>query len=159
MRLIVMAMLLATPALANGPREMMFSSTGICYLRLHSADHMASNPAQRVETIALWPDSESWDDPSRIILRLLVQLRSKSDFLTAYACCEDGPDAMLFGLEGGAGTFTLSPKADGGIVLDVGEFGMSFEGSQGLVTVSGTSGDDRACVMPPVPADACPKAV
>ncbi len=156
MRLTFLALLLASPALAEGPRELMFSSTGSCYLRQYSAEHQANNPAQRVELIALGPDSASWDDARGSILRLLVQLRGSSDLLTAYAYCEDGPDAVLCGLEGDAGAFTLSPQADSGIILEVGAFGVGFEGSQGFVTLSGTSGDDRAFVMPPVPADACP---
>lgn len=148
-------LLIATPALAQSPRDLMFPSDATCYLRHYTAAHLASHPAQRVTDIALGPDQPSWN-AQELTLRLGVSLRGTSDYFLSYAYCENTGGALSCHLEGDAGWFTLEPAAKGGLVMTTGRGGIGFEGAEGMFLIGGSASDDNSFLIPPVPADSCP---
>ncbi len=148
-------LLIATPALAQSPRDTMFPSDATCYLRHYTAAHLASHPAQRVTDIALGPDQPSLN-PQELTLRLGVSLRGTSDYFLSYAYCENTGGALSCHLEGDAGWFTLEPAANGGLLMTTGRGGIGFEGAEGMFQIGGSASDDNSFLIPPVPADSCP---
>jgi hypothetical protein len=148
-------LLIATPALAQSPRDLMFPSDATCYLRHYGAAHLASHPAQLVTDIALGPDQPSWN-AQELTLRLGVSLRGTSDYFLSYAYCENTGGALSCHLEGDAGWFTLEPAAKGGLLMTTGRGGIGFEGAGGMFQIGGSASDDESFLIPPVPADSCP---
>lgn len=148
-------LLIATPALAQSPRDTMFPSDATCYLRHYTAAHLASHPAQQVTDIALGPDQPSWN-AQELTLRLGVSLRDSSDYFLSYAYCENTGGALSCHLEGDAGWFTLEPAANGGLMMTTGRGGIGFEGAEGMFQIGGSASDDNSFLIPPVPADSCP---
>lgn len=154
MRLILPLLLLATPALAQSPREAMFPSDASCYLRHYDKAHLAKHPDQLVKDIAIGPDPAGFQG-RELVLRVLVSLRGQSELMMGYAYCENTGGALSCGMEGDAGWFQLTPNAKG-VKLSVGRDGLGFEGASGFVTLGGGESDDEVFVMPAVPADSCP---
>lgn len=157
---LIIALLVALPArpvTAQNLRDTHFASDGSCYLRHYSAAHLATHPDQRVQDIAIGPET---DDPADHALILTLRVRLRGDAggqgYSATAYCEPVGVGMHCGLEGDAGSFTLAAAQGGALLLKVGGHGMSFEGDAGFLTLQSDRGDDRAFLLPPVPADACP---
>ena len=153
-RLALVFGLLATPAFAQSPRDAIFPSDASCYLRHYSAGHLASHPQQNVAEIALGPEPATFDAPV-LGLRLALYRRGSNTRYEGRAACENTGGALSCQLEGDGGWFTLWPKADGTLRLEVGRGGLIFEAAD-FLEVSGISGDDRVFVLPRVPADSCP---
>lgn len=145
--------LLATPALADSPRDEMFPSDGSCYLRHYDRAHLAAHPGQNIAEIAIGPLSGAFD-ARELILNVRITLRGSGNMYSGAAYCENTGGSLSCHLEGDAGWFTLTPRPGGAVRLDVGKGGIVFEGRDFLY-ISGTMGDDRQFLMPPVPADSC----
>ena len=145
--------LVASQALAESPIERFFPGKSGCYVRNYTAKHLASHPKQRVTGIAVIAEA-SIADPM-IGLWTAVDLRGvPGGSYEALAYCEPvSADALRCGMEGDAGSYTLSPSKDGAILIEVGPYGMSFEGDQGFATLESQSGDDRSFILYPA---ACP---
>lgn len=150
-----LALCLATPALAQSPREVLFPSDASCYLRYYNKDHLAKHPSQRVQQIQVGPDQTQWNS-EMLVLKIGLDLVNSPEHLLGIAFCEPAGAGLVCGMEGDAGAFQLTPARDGAIRIDIGPDGISFEGDTDFVTLDGNSGDDRSFVMPPVPADSCP---
>ena len=148
--------LLATPALAKSPRDMMFPSDASCYLRQYTPLHLAGHPDQRVTLVALGPLSAEWGDPRYLVLTVALHVRGTSERYQAVAYCENESDHLYCQMEGDAGGFVLTPGRDGALRMALGRGGIGFEGAQDFLELSGTTGDDRVFLLPAVPADACP---
>lgn len=146
-------LLAAAPALAQSPRDAIFGAGSGCYLRDYSASHLADHPAQQVDIIAIGPAGA---DERMTIVKVGILLRDRGGDFTAMAYCENEADHLYCLMEGDAGAFTLTPAAKGAVKLSVARRGMLFEGAVGFAELSGTAGDDRVFLIPPVPADACP---
>ena len=146
--------LLASPALAESPRDALFPSDGSCYLRHYDNAHLAKHPDQLVKDIAIGPDPAGFRS-NPMVLRLTVSLRGQSELFLAYAYCENTGGALSCGLEGDAGWFQITKGAKGAKIR-VGRDGLGFEGASGFVTLGGGQSDDAVFVLPPVPADSCP---
>jgi hypothetical protein len=154
MRRILPLLLLATPALAESPRQALFPSDGSCYLRHYTVDHLASHPDQLVKEITIGPEPGSME-ADVLVLRVNVDLRGQPGLLRAYAYCENHRDWLICGLEGDAGRFQLQRTAKGA-KLEVFRGGLGFEGADGYVLLGGGRSDDNSFVLPKVPADSCP---
>ena len=153
-RLAIALTLLATPALAQSPRDTMFPSDASCYLRHYDRTHLAGHPQQRVRDIAIGPASGSFESD---VLRLTVQimLRDVEQIFPGTARCENSGGSLSCEMDGKAGWFTLTPRPKGAVRLDVGRGGLVLQ-DRGFIYVSGELGDDRQFLLPPVPADSCP---
>lgn len=146
--------LLATPALAESPRQAMFPSDGSCFLRHYDRAHLAKHPAQKVQEIALGPMSGNFESDV-LILTVVVDLIGVDERYTGTAYCDNTGGSLSCQMEGDAGWFTLTPRKKGAVLLTVGKGGLVFEGSN-FIYISGTMADDREFLLPPVPADSCP---
>jgi hypothetical protein len=152
--LLLVPLVFALPALAQGLRGDLFPSDGACYLRFYGDAHMASHPDQRVTEIAIGPDAAQ-TTVAALAVRLQVQTRDSDDFYTGIAYCTDAGSRLECGIEGDSGGFTLQLRADA-LQLNVGDGGIFLEGPSDVLAISGTTGDDRTFRLPPVPADSCP---
>ncbi|QYK40151.1 MAG: hypothetical protein KF887_11910 [Paracoccaceae bacterium] len=152
--------LIAGPVAAQTMLDSHFTGKSGCYLREYTADHLASHPVQRTRIIAIGPDGWAppggWGgDGAPFVLRLHVTLRDLRR-LEALAYCEAAAPGLACAMEGDAGAFTLEPARRGAVMLRPVREGILLEDDQGLVILASDAGDDRAFLIPPVPADACP---
>ena len=142
--------LLAGQALAVSPIEAMFPGKAGCYARSYNASHLAKHPEQFVTDLAIIADA-SIADP---MLGLWIGADLRGDIAghyEGYAYCESNGGSLSCGMEGDAGNFTLTPDKDGKILLEVGRYGMSFEGDVDFITLKADRGDDRSFVLNPAP--------
>lgn len=154
MRRLLPLLLLATPALAESPREALFPSDGACYLRFYDKAHLAQHPDQLVKEIAVGPEPSSMK-AGQLVLRVAVSLRGNPEQFRGYAYCDNTGGTLSCGLEGDAGWFQMQPTAKGALLM-VGRDGIGFEGDSGFVELGGGRSDDESFAMPRVPADSCP---
>lgn len=143
-------MLLALPAAAENAILLFFPDEASCYGRSYSQDHLQGHPDQRVTAIAISPDF-SIADPM-IGLWFAASLRGvPGGNFEAYAYCEPGGPGQLFcGMEGDAGSFTLSAAKNGSLLMDMGRYGISLESDSGYVTLQSHQGDDRSFLLQPL---------
>jgi hypothetical protein len=154
--------LLALPVQAQSVLETHLRGPGSsgCYLRDYAPAHLAAHPAQQVALIALGP--VDWAPPGGwgngvpdIVLRVAVTLRDGRRAGALAACITAGPQ-LVCGMEGDQGAFGIEPRAGGAVLLRPLHTGMIFDAGAELIVLSPKAGDDRAFLVPPVPADACP---
>lgn len=144
------------PAHATTLRDMMFPTNVSCYLRQYSDTHLAGHPDQLVAQIALGPTPGNSYEPGWIVLTVMVRLRGSQEVYTGGAICDLAGDHLDCAMEGDAGAFTLKRVKDGAVMLNVTSRGISFEGARDFIEISGTSGDDRAFLLPQALAGSCP---
>jgi hypothetical protein len=125
------------------------ASANTCYLRQYSADHLKSHPAQQVTAIGLsvQPDGRTLD--------LYVKLRPGPVRAMGTAYCDQDGEGLDCFMEGDAGRFSLTGGAGGALRLSVAPRGISFETEADFITISGTSGDDRVFMLPPLGRSDC----
>ena len=123
-----------------------------CYLRQYSADHLKSHPTQQVTVIAL---SFASDGGDQVTLDLYVKLRPGRIQAMGTAYCDQDGEGLDCFMEGDAGRFSLTGAANGALRLSVALRGISFETDADFITISGTSGDDRVFLLPPLGRSAC----
>ena len=140
----------ALPVAAENAIRTFFPDEASCYGRSYSADHLKSHPEQRVTALAIAPDFAI--DHPMIGLWIVGSVRGvPDDDIERYAYCENGaPGQLDCGMEGDAGSFTLSAAKNGGVLIEVGRYGMSFEGSSDFVTLDSHRGDDRSFILQPM---------
>lgn len=134
--------------MADGMLSQLFPGKSGCYSRSYSDAHLAKHTEQLVTDIAVMAEG-SIADP---MLGLWVTLRLRGDIAGSYealAYCENAGAAVTCGMEGDAGSFSITPDGDGTIVIDVGPYGMSFEGDAGFITLMSDRGDDRSFRLAP----------
>lgn len=153
-KLIGMLVLLPIPVLAQTGATAMFPPEASCFQRHYDAAHLAQHPQQDVTDISLTP-AEGQQVSTSLVVDIAVHLRGKPDGYVGSAYCEPDAAGLSCGMEGDAGAFNLVLRDRGALLLKVDPGGMSFEGTQDFLTVSGTSGDDRAFLMYPVAAADC----
>lgn len=138
------------PVAAQSPTDLMFPNRSGCYIRQYSPDHLAKHPEQRVTTMLLLPEG-SVDGP---LLGLWVNVSMRNvpggqGEFEALSYCENIEDTLYCTMEGDAGAFTLRPRKDGAVLLEVGRYGMSFENERGFETLESKRGDDRSFLLNP----------
>lgn len=153
MRPVLALCLLASPALAESPRDALFPGDEGCYRRDYDAAHLAAHPDQLVREIRLSPDKAVLD-ARYLVLKVQVRLRGSDDELLANAYCENTGGSLSCGLEGDAGWLTLEPTAKG-LRASVGRDGIGFETDTGFVTLGGGQSDDAVFAIPRARAEAC----
>lgn len=153
MRPVLALCLLASPALAESPRDALFPGDEGCYRRDYAAGHLAAHPDQLVREIQLSPDKAVLD-ARYLVLKVQVRLRGSDDELLASAYCENTGGSLSCGLEGDAGWLTLEPTAKG-LRASVGRDGIGFETDTGFVTFGGGQNDDAVFAIPRASAEAC----
>jgi hypothetical protein len=116
-----------------------------CFARGYSTQHLSSHPAQRVDWIGL--EETGLTEGGADVLSLRVRLRNSAEVYEGQAYCRLGGDGALCTMEGDAGGFTLSPRADGRILMSVDPSGLFLEGARDITELSGTRGDDRAFLL------------
>ena len=144
---------LPLPLLAQTGATAMFPPEAACFQRQYDAAHLAQHPRQQVVEIALTP-AEGQVVSTSLVVDIAVTLRAGDHYIGS-AYCEPEGNGLSCGMEGDAGAFSLSVRKGGALLLNVDPLGMSFENEQDFLTISGTSGDDRAFLMQPVAAADC----
>jgi hypothetical protein len=140
---------LASAAVAASPWDMMFAAPGGCYHRDYSSAHLAGHPEQRVTgmTVTSSPGIPANPWPA---VTLTVTLRGPAGGRAeAVAWCENIEDSLFCGMEGDAGSFSITKARGGAILLSAGHDGMSFETDTGFVTLEARRGDDRSFLLQP----------
>ena len=150
----LLLMMLPLPMYAQTGATAMFPPEASCFQRHYDAAHLAEHPQQMVTYIALTP-AEGQEVSTSLVVDISVKMRGLSESYIGSAYCEHDVEGLSCGMEGDAGAFSLALRADGALLLKVDRRGMSFEGEQDFLTLSGTSGDDRAFLMHPVAAADC----
>lgn len=145
---------LPLPLLAQTGATAMFPPEAACFQRQYDAAHLAKHPQQQVVDIALTP-AEGQVVSTSLVVDIAVTLRGTGAHYIGSAYCEPDGTGLSCGMEGDAGAFNLSLRKGGALLLAVSPLGMSFENEQDFLTISGTSGDDRAFLMQPVAAADC----
>lgn len=153
-KLIAMLVLLPCPLLGQTGATAMFPPEAACFLRHYDAAHLAKHPQQRTTDIALTP-AEGQVVSSSLVVDIEVNLRGVSESYIGSAYCEPDAAGLSCGMEGDAGAFRLGLRDGGALLLTVDPGGMSFEGAEDFLALSGISGDDRAFLMYPVAAADC----
>ncbi|MEO5616041.1 MAG: hypothetical protein ABIR04_14120 [Cypionkella sp.] len=146
--------ILPLPLYAQTGATAMFPPEASCFQRHYDAAHLAKHPQQLITDIALTP-AEGQEVSTSLVVDISVKLRDISDSYIGSAYCEADSVGLSCGMEGDAGAFSLALREDGALLLKVDPRGMSFEGAQDFLTLSGSSGDDRAFFMYPVAAADC----
>jgi hypothetical protein len=70
--------------------------------------------------------------------------------LEGLSYCETSAGILSCGMEGDAGSFTVSPAKGGAVIVTVGSYGLALEGAGGFVTLEARRGDDRSFILPQV---------
>ncbi|MES2434775.1 MAG: hypothetical protein V4586_13250 [Pseudomonadota bacterium] len=153
-KLIVMVIFFPLPLLAQTGATAMFPPEASCFQRHYDAAHLAKHPQQQITDIALTP-AEGQEVSTSLVVDISVKLRGVAESYIGSAYCEPDAVGLSCGMEGDAGAFGLALREGGALLLTVDPLGMSFEGAQDFLSVSGTSGDDRAFLMNPVAAADC----
>ena len=140
----------AIPAAAENAIPAFFPNEASCYGRSYSSDHLNSHPEQRVTMLAIAPDFAIAHP--MIGLWIVGSVRGvPGGDIEGYAYCENGaPGQLDCGMEGDAGSFTLSAAKNGGVLIEVGRYGMSFEANPDYVTLESHRGDDRSFILQPL---------
>lgn len=147
---IAVAALVAGQAQAESPIQAMFPGKLGCYARSYSDAHLAKHTEQLVTDIALIADPMVADP----MLGLWIELDLRGDIAGSYegfGYCENAGDGLSCGIEGDGGNFTVTPREDGAILLEVGKHGMSFEAEVDYITLMPDRGDDRSFLLQPAP--------
>jgi len=150
---VVIALLMPASVQARGLEDSHFR-TGGCFVRDYSRAHLADHPDQLVRHISLAP-APLPNPPGILLLNLMVNLRGSDYYHSRFAYCYAEGVAMLCDLEGDGGSFLLEPASKGALRLTLTRAGVSFEGSEGFASLSGTSGDDRVFLLPNVDPQLC----
>ena len=136
----------AAPVAAQSPMDRMFPDRSGCYLRQYSPDHLAKHPEQRVTRIALTAEADVADPMLGLWVDVTLRGVPGGEYL-ALAYCENIDDTLYCSMEGDAGAFTITPRKDGAILIEVGRYGMSFENEAGFVSLEQKRGDDRSFLL------------
>ena len=150
----VFLVILPLPLWAQTKAIAMFPPEAACFQRHYNAAHLAHHPQQQVSDIALTP-AEAQEVSSSLVVDISVKLRGQTEAYIGSAYCEPDAVGLVCSLAGDAGAFSLAVRDDGGLILKVDPLGMSLEGAQNFLTVSGISGDDRDFLMYPITAADC----
>ena len=150
----VLLMILPLPLYAQTGATAMFPPEASCFQHHYDAAHLAKHPQQKITDIALTP-AEGQEVSTSLVIDISVKLRGISDSYIGSAYCEPDSVGLSCGMEGDAGAFSLALRDGGALLLQVDSGGMSFEGERDFLTLSGSSGDDRAFLMYPVAAADC----
>ena len=150
----LLLMILPLPLYAQTGATAMFPPEASCFQRHYDAAHLAKHSQQQITDITLTP-AEGQEVSTLLVVDISVKLRGESKSYISSAYCEPDAVGLSCGMEGDAGAFGLALREDGALLLTVDSGGMSFEGAQDFLTLSGSSGDDRAFLMYPVAAADC----
>lgn len=149
---LVVLCLIASPALAESPREALFPDNWGCYRRDYDAAHLAKHPDQLVKTIRLSPDA-AFSDERQLLLAVEIVPRG-GEAVLAHGFCENTGGNLSCGLESDAGWLMLEPTATG-LRATVGRDGIRFETDTGFITFGGGHSDDEVFAIPRAPEEAC----
>jgi hypothetical protein len=141
----------AGPTLADTALEKMFPGKSGCYARSYSAEHLDTHPAQRVTDISVVPEAEVADPMIGLWVSLTLRGVPGGAFEGLAYCENSRSQALDCGLEGDAGSFSITPAKNGAILIEVGRYGMSFENDTGFATLESRQGDDRSFILRPAP--------
>lgn len=153
-KLVVIMAFFPLPLLAQTGATAMFPPEAACFQRHYDAAHLKKHPQQQVSDIALTP-AEGQAVSTSLVVDISVKLRGVVESYIGSAYCEPDAVGLSCGMEGDAGAFSLTLREGGALLLKVSHLGMSFEGAQDFLTISGSSGDDREFLMQPVAAADC----
>jgi hypothetical protein len=133
-------------ALPEPSPSRLFQGEGTCYLRRYTDDHLRQHPQQSVSAMGLilYPDGD------QSVATLYVKVRPGQVRAMGSAYCNHDGEGLDCLMEGDAGRFSLTGAKNGALRLSVAPRGISFEGDRDFITLSGTSGDDRVFLLPPL---------
>jgi hypothetical protein len=117
-----------------------------CFGRSYGDDDLKAHQGQRVRKIEIDLSKANSDgtpnSADHFALGFAVMLTSGGDWFGQAASCKTNDSDFECYLEGDGGVFRLTPRKDGGLRLESGDDGISIEGSNAEVELSGKDGDD-----------------
>jgi hypothetical protein len=117
-----------------------------CYARSYDEEHLKAHRGQRVQKIEIDLSKANSDGtpntPDHFSIGFAVMLTSGAEWFGQAANCKTNDADFECYLEGDGGVFRLKPQKDGGLRLESGDDGISIEGSNTEIELSGRGGDD-----------------
>ena len=124
-----------------------------CFARSYDDAHLEAHPGQRVRAIEVDLSKANSDgtpnSADRFALGFGLMLTSASDWYGQAASCKTNDADFECYLVGDGGVFRLTPQKGGGLRLETGENGLSLEGSDKDIELSGKDGIDRVFDLAP----------
>lgn len=124
-----------------------------CFARTYDNGHIEAHPGQRVRMIEIDLSKTNADGTpntaDRFTLGFAVMLTSGSDWFGQAANCKTNDEDFECYLESDGGVFRLTPQKGGGLRLETGESGITIEGSDTEIELSGKDGIDRTFDLVP----------
>jgi hypothetical protein len=117
-----------------------------CFARSYDERHLKAHRGQRVRKIEIDLSKANSDgtpnSADHFALGFAVMLTSGAEWFGQAASCKTNDADFECFLEGDGGVFRLTPRKDGGLRLESGDDGISIEGSNTEIELSGHNGDD-----------------
>jgi len=117
-----------------------------CFARSYDEEHLKVHRGQRVQKIEIDLSKANSDGTpntaDHFALDFAVMLKSGAEWFGQAANCKTNDSDFECYLEGDGGVFRLTPRKDGGLRLESGDEGISIEGSNSEIELSGRDGDD-----------------
>jgi hypothetical protein len=124
-----------------------------CFARTYDDAHLKAHPGQRVRAIEIDLSKANSDgtpnSADRFELGFGLMLTSGTDWYGQAASCKTNDADFECYLVGDGGVFRLTPQKGGGLRLETGESGLSLEGSENDIELSGKDGIDRVFDLMP----------
>jgi hypothetical protein len=124
-----------------------------CFARTYDDAHLQSHPDQRVRAIEVDLSKSNSDgtpnSADRFGLSFALTLTSGPEWYGQAASCKTNETDFECYLESDGGVFRLIPQKGGGLRLETGESGISLEGSDKDVELTGKNGIDRVFDLVP----------
>jgi hypothetical protein len=123
-----------------------------CYGRTYEDAHLKAHGKHKVRRIEIdMAKSDATDrlnTAERFELGIAVLTKSSDEWYGRVAICKAVATAADCYLEGEGGLFRLTSASGGGLRLETGNYGISFEGEKDFLELS-ESGDDRVFIPKP----------
>lgn len=124
-----------------------------CFAQTYDDAHLQSHPNQRVRSIEINLSKANSDgtpnSADRFELGFGVMLTSSEDWYGQAATCKTSETDFQCYLDGDGGLFRLIPEKGGRLRLEAGDTGLSLEGPDTDVELSGKNGIDRVFELVP----------
>ncbi len=149
----------AQPAAADFFGETFGASDGVvCFARTYNAAHLNKHPRQRVTFVALDMARENADgrrnSPDDFQLGVGVEVKGVRERFAGQAYCKASGDGAECFLEGDGGRLAIKPAGSGRLRVEVGNYGLAFEGSD-FLQIGADQSDDNVFILDRAAASVC----
>ncbi len=128
-----------------------------CFARTYDETQLKDHPARRVREIEINLSKTNSDgtpnSPDRFQVGFALMLTAAPDWVGQTASCKTEDANFQCYLEGDGGMFSLTPQKDGALRLETGDEGITLDGGDKEVDLSGKEPDDRVFDLVPSKAE------